>query len=110
MTAVHLTARQRDLLDFIRSYQAEKGITPSFVEMRDALGLASKSGVHRLVDALEERGCLTRLPNRARAIELAPEAHLKGHALHPVSLKSDPVYQAPAYHHVLWIPLHGRID
>lgn len=101
-----LTARQRQLLDFIRSYQAQHRITPSFVEMRDGLGLTSKSGVHRPVEALEERGCITRMRNRARAIEVAPDPHLMGRKLHPVSVKSEP----PAYQHVIWIPLYGRIS
>ncbi len=65
-----LTRRQTDLLDYVRFYMAEAGCPPSFEEMREGIGLTSKSGVHRLIAALEERGCIRRLPNRARAIEL----------------------------------------
>jgi repressor LexA len=65
-----LTEKQRDLLHFIRERHREAGVSPSFDEMKEALGLKSKSGVHRLVGALEERGFLRRLPNRARAIEI----------------------------------------
>ena len=65
-----LTGKQHQLLSYLIDYQADKDITPSFDEMRQAVGLASKSGVHRLVSALEERGYIRRLPNRARAIEI----------------------------------------
>lgn len=65
-----LTAKQHELLLFIQSHLAETGISPSFDEMRDAIGLKSKSGVHRLIGALEEREFLRRLPNRARALEV----------------------------------------
>lgn len=65
-----LTKRQRDLLLFIRSYVGKNGIVPSFDEMKEALGLASKSGIHRLISALEERGFIRRIPGRARAITL----------------------------------------
>lgn len=63
-----LTQKQRDLLIFIHERMAEGDIAPSFDEMKDALDLKSKSGVHRLISALVERGFLERLPNRARAI------------------------------------------
>ncbi len=65
-----LTRKQLQLLEFIRDYMAREGIAPSFDEMKDALGLRSKSGVHRLVSALEERGFLRRLPHRARGLEI----------------------------------------
>jgi SOS-response transcriptional repressor, LexA len=65
-----LTSKQRELLMFIHRTIRETGLSPSFDEMRDALDLASKSGVHRLIMALEERGFLRRLPNRARALEV----------------------------------------
>ena len=65
-----LTAKQRDLLLFIDKRLNESGISPSFDEMREALDLKSKSGVHRLISALEERGFIRRLPNRARALEV----------------------------------------
>ena len=65
-----LTAKQRELLLFIDERLKSNGISPSFDEMRDALELKSKSGVHRLISALEERGFIRRLPNRARALEV----------------------------------------
>lgn len=65
-----LTRKQLDLLQFIQHRMRESGVPPSFDEMKDALDLKSKSGIHRLITALEERGFLRRLPNRARAIEV----------------------------------------
>ncbi len=65
-----LTEKQRDLLIFIHSRLQETGISPSFEEMRDAIGLKSKSGIHRLVKSLEERGFIRRLKSRARALEI----------------------------------------
>jgi SOS-response transcriptional repressor LexA len=65
-----VTGRQRDVLEFIRAYHSKHGITPSYGEIMNGVGLASKAGVNRLVVALEERGFITRLPNRARSIAL----------------------------------------
>jgi repressor LexA len=65
-----LTRKQHELLLFIHQRLKEHGIPPSFDEMKDALDLASKSGIHRLITALEERGFIRRLPNRARALEV----------------------------------------
>src|SRR5690606_6617364 len=65
-----LTCKQHELLMFIHERMKESGIPPSFDEMKDALDLASKSGIHRLITALEERGFIRRLPNRARALEV----------------------------------------
>ncbi len=65
-----LTKKQRELLQFIQDRLSETGISPSFDEMKDALGLKSKSGVHRLITGLEERGFIRRLPHRARALEV----------------------------------------
>lgn len=65
-----LTRKQHELLIFINQRLKESGIPPSFDEMKDALDLRSKSGIHRLITALEERGFLRRLPNRARALEI----------------------------------------
>jgi repressor LexA len=72
-----LTRKQQELLLFIHERMKESGVPPSFDEMKDALELASKSGIHRLITALEERGFIRRLPNRARAIEVIklPEAY-----------------------------------
>ena len=65
-----LTAKQHELIRFIQQRLEETGISPSFEEMKEALDLKSKSGVHRLISALEERGFIRRLPNRARALEV----------------------------------------
>jgi repressor LexA len=99
-----LTAKQRELLLLIDDRLKTGGISPSFDEMRDALGLKSKSGVHRLISALEERGFIRRLPNRARALEVlkVPDA------APPAALTNRPVIAAPA-NDTIEIPLHGRI-
>src|SRR5690606_31156841 len=81
-----LTRKQQELLMFIHERMKETGVPPSFDEMKDALELASKSGIHRLITALEERGFIRRLPNRARALEViklpevyaAPQKPVKG--------------------------------
>jgi repressor LexA len=65
-----LTHKQYELLVFVQERLRESGVPPSFDEMKDALDLRSKSGIHRLIKALEERGFIRRLPNRARAIEV----------------------------------------
>jgi repressor LexA len=75
-----LTRKQYELLRFINERLKESGVPPSFDEMKDALDLRSKSGIHRLITALEERGFIRRLPNRARAIEVIklPESVAQG--------------------------------
>jgi repressor LexA len=75
-----LTRKQYELLRFINERLKEAGVPPSFDEMKDALDLRSKSGIHRLITALEERGFIRRLPNRARAIEVIklPEISASG--------------------------------
>ena len=65
-----LTQKQKDLLLLIDRKIKTVGVPPSYDEMKDALGLASKSGIHRLITALEERGFIRRLPNKARALEV----------------------------------------
>ncbi len=70
-----LTAVQANALAYISCCIAENGVAPSFVEMREALGLASKEGVSRVLKALELRGAIRRLPNRARAIEIVHTGH-----------------------------------
>jgi len=65
-----LTRKQFELLRFVHERLTETGVPPSFDEMKDALDLRSKSGIHRLITALEERGFIRRLPNRARALEV----------------------------------------
>jgi repressor LexA len=100
-----LTAKQRELLLFIDDRLKQDGVSPSFDEMREALDLRSKSGVHRLISALEERGFIRRLPNRARALEVLklPETR-PSTAVTPIR----PVAAAAA-NDTMEIPLHGRI-
>ena len=101
-----LTRKQHELICFIQDRLTESGVSPSFEEMKEALELKSKSGVHRLISALEERGYLRRLPNRARALEVlkVPErAEAKKAA--PAKKVALP---EPA-NDVVEIPLHGRI-
>lgn len=100
-----LTAKQRELLLFIDGRLKKDGVSPSFDEMREALDLKSKSGVHRLISALEERGFIRRLPNRARALEILklPETTTAA-SVTPIR----PAAPAPA-NDTMEIPLHGRI-
>jgi repressor LexA len=100
-----LTAKQRELLLFIDSRLKEGGISPSFDEMREALDLKSKSGVHRLISALEERGFIRRLPNRARALEVVKLPEARPSATVTPIRRITPV----AANDVMDIPLHGRI-
>jgi repressor LexA len=100
-----LTAKQHELLMFINDRLGRTGVSPSFDEMRVALELKSKSGVHRLISALEERKFIRRLPNRARALEVVklPESNA------PASvIPLRPSMPAPA-NDTIEIPLHGRI-
>jgi repressor LexA len=99
-----LTAKQRELLMFIDARLKESGISPSFDEMREALDLKSKSGVHRLISALEERGFIRRLPNRARALEVVKSADPRPANVTPIR----PAAPAPA-NDTIDIPMHGRI-
>ena len=105
-----LTAKQRELLQFIHDRLGKSGVSPSFDEMREALDLKSKSGVHRLISALEERQFIRRLPNRARALEVLrmPDAGAAvGEGRSPAQSQLRPV-RAPA-NDTIAIPLHGRI-
>lgn len=88
-----LTPKQHKLLIFIDAYLRERGISPSFEEMMQAVNLKSKSGVHRLILALEERGFLRRLPNRARALEIIrrPEGAAKRKAIATDNLRQIPL-------------------
>jgi repressor LexA len=99
-----LTAKQRELLMFIDGRLKESGISPSFDEMREALDLRSKSGVHRLISALEERGFIRRLPNRARALEVVKLPETRSAKVTPIR----PAAPIPA-NDTIEIPLHGRI-
>ena len=109
-----LTAKQRELLIFIQVRLEETGISPSFEEMKEALDLKSKSGVHRLISALEERGFIRRLPNRARALEVLKQPDdviaTRSAANDAVSkvIAAPPGQPAPA-NDVVEVPLHGRI-
>ncbi|MBN8521344.1 MAG: transcriptional repressor LexA [Alphaproteobacteria bacterium] len=100
-----LTQKQKDLLLLIHTRLGQDGVAPSFDEMREQLGLKSKSGIHRLISALVERGYLQRLPHRARALEVTrlPENHT---ADKKSSAKSTSVFSSPKYDS---IPLFGRI-
>lgn len=118
-----LTAKQHELLLFIARRLEATGISPSFEEMKDALDLKSKSGVHRLISALEERGFIRRLPNRARALEVLKVPETAGADQSPASEngsaepKSDTVVpfkkptatQPTAANDIVEVPLHGRI-
>ncbi|MFN2100605.1 transcriptional repressor LexA [Altererythrobacter sp. MF3-039] len=113
-----LTAKQHELIRFIQQRLEETGISPSFEEMKEALDLKSKSGVHRLISALEERGFIRRLPNRARALEVikqpedavpaAPRARAANDMV-AAATRSTQVRQSEAANDVIEIPLHGRI-
>jgi len=123
-----LTRKQQELLLFINKRLGEDGISPSFDEMKDALGLKSKSGIHRLVSGLEERGFIRRLAHRARALEVLklPEtASLEGkHAPIQRGLAGDTGFDAKVIHgdfkslsgtetnggvESMDLPLYGRI-
>ena len=111
-----LTAKQHELIQFIQQRLEETGISPSFEEMKEALDLKSKSGVHRLISALEERGFIRRLPNRARALEVIkmPEDATPVGRTRPandvVSAATSAASSTPdPANDVLEIPLHGRI-
>jgi repressor LexA len=103
-----LTAKQRELLIFIDGRLKEDGVSPSFDEMREALDLKSKSGVHRLISALEERGFIRRLPNRARALEVLkiPDT---GPQRAPATVTPIRPAAPAAANDTMEIPLHGRI-
>lgn len=111
-----LTRKQHELVCFIHDRLAETGVSPSFEEMKEALDLKSKSGVHRLISALEERGFIRRLPNRARALEVMKMPERKEGATpalardNVVAMTPRPTPAAPqTANDVLEIPLHGRI-
>lgn len=113
-----LTAKQHELLLYIQRKLEETGISPSFEEMKDALDLRSKSGVHRLISALEERGFLRRLPNRARALEVMrqPEdvkeaRRVSANSNDIVAKVTMPPRVSPSSiaNDVIEVPLHGRI-
>jgi len=115
-----LTSKQQQLLMYIKEHLDQGGISPSFEEMKDALDLKSKSGIHRLISALEERGFIRRLPNRARALEIVKLPD--GTSTAQASAMPTPIGAARpktagasgrglpiAANDVIEIPLHGRI-
>ncbi|MET0295207.1 MAG: transcriptional repressor LexA [Phenylobacterium sp.] len=111
-----LTRKQHELLMFIHERIKESGVSPSFDEMKDALDLASKSGTHRLITALEERGFLRRLPHRARALEVVklPQqataaAPPKGRGAFKPQLVEAPATHPAAANDVRELPILGRI-
>lgn len=115
-----LTRKQHELICFINDKLADTGVSPSFEEMKEALDLKSKSGVHRLISALEERGFIRRLPNRARALEVTkmPErgetkrgrsGTAGGVGSNVIEMpKRAAVVPVPA-NDIVELPLHGRI-
>ena len=113
-----LTAKQHELIRFIQQRLEDTGISPSFEEMKEALDLKSKSGVHRLISALEERGFIRRLPNRARALEVirVPEDAVSTGSK-PAAAANDivartatpPASRPEAANDIIEVPLHGRI-
>ncbi|VAV90862.1 SOS-response repressor and protease LexA [hydrothermal vent metagenome] len=111
-----LTSKQHDLLMFIHERLKESGVPPSFEEMKEALGLKSKSGIHRLITALEERGFLRRLPHRARALEViklpddsAAGARPAKNTFNPSVIEGSLGMVTGANDDVVLIPMMGRI-
>jgi repressor LexA len=108
-----LTRKQHELLMFIHERIKETGVSPSFDEMKDALDLASKSGIHRLITALEERGFLRRLAHRARALEvvkLPEQASVSGGPrARPTAARPPAPVDEPAANDSLSLPVLGRI-
>jgi repressor LexA len=100
-----LTRKQHELLTYINDTLGKTGVSPSFEEMKDALDLKSKSGVHRLISALEERGFIRRLANRARALEVTRMPDVKA-----ATAAAAPAVPAAANRNdMIDLPLHGRI-
>lgn len=117
-----LTKKQYELLMFVHERIKEAGVPPSFDEMKDALDLRSKSGIHRLIKALEERGFIRRLPNRARAVEIIklPEsispalAAPRSRGFSPSVIEGSlgrvrPVSDAESMPEAIMVPVMGRI-
>jgi len=102
-----LTRKQHELLLYIDKHLSASGVSPSFEEMKDALDLKSKSGVHRLISALEERGFIRRLANRARALEVLKMPEVKASA--PTNIGAPLRVPQAANDMILDLPLHGRI-
>src|SRR5690606_17058171 len=121
-----LTKKQHELLLFIHRHLQRNGVSPSFDEMKDALDLRSKSGIHRLITGLEERGFIRRLPHRARAVEVmrlpsdieaaagveeqvAPPRGFAPKVIRGGFSSSIPGAMATSESEALQLPLYGRI-
>lgn len=119
-----LTRKQQELLLFIQERLQAGGVSPSFDEMKDALGLKSKSGIHRLITGLEERGFIRRLPHRARALEVTrlpdqvaratPKAEVEAPRFRPNVVRPDfrnalVGRESPPEAEAVALPLYGRI-
>jgi repressor LexA len=116
-----LTRKQKELLLLVKERLAAEGVPPSFDEMKDALGLRSKSGIHRLITGLEERGFIKRLPHRARALEIlrlpeGPDDHASKQANRKPRAPALPSLPPPAFAgariaaaQTIAVPLYGRI-
>ena len=111
-----LTNKQKELLLFIHKRIKETGVSPSFDEMKDALNLASKSGIHRLITALEERGFIRRLAHRARALEVlklpqsaTPTAPASGRQPFRPSVVNTELSEKPTAANGNSVPILGRI-
>src|SRR5690242_8314894 len=126
-----LTRKQYELLVFINRRLSDGGVSPSFEEMKEALGLKSKSGIHRLISGLEERGFIRRLPHRARALEVvklpeesaapapgwlpgSPSAEAERGRFSPTVIRGDFAAALPGMpvapdSHAVDLPLYGRI-
>src|ERR1700732_3803693 len=117
-----LTRKQRELLLFINQRLTATGVSPSFDEMKDALNLRSKSGIHRLINGLEERGFIRRLPHRARALEVVklpeetavPVPAGRGGRFSPTVIRGDFSASLPGAPvapdtDAVELPLYGRI-
>ncbi|WP_293882352.1 transcriptional repressor LexA [Sphingomonas sp.] len=104
-----LTRKQHELICFINDRLAETGVSPSFEEMKEALDLKSKSGVHRLISALEERQFIRRLPNRARALEVMRMPERGEQKMRIPANSNGGIILPPAANDVIELPMHGRI-
>lgn len=114
-----LTKKQHQLLFFIKDRLEATGVSPSFEEMKEALNLKSKSGIHRLITALEERGFIRRLPHRARALEILKTPEVAGNQVDAqadttvihTDFRSKPHLHATgaANDGIVELPVHGRI-
>ena len=96
-----LTKKQHELLLFLEERIAQSGVTPSFEEMKNKVGLKSKSGIHRLISALEDRGFIKKLPFKARAIEILKSSNVRSN---PPENKDDILNK-----HIVELPVVGRI-